>query len=88
MNNPKNVCRAATWPERNTDQKLEALRTQLLYLTWVIEDWSNRLGKLEVHQHSASGQVLSPIGGPAVALPPSTITSMVFSIGVILLDKF
>ena len=57
------------WPERDVEQKLEALRAQVLQLSFVIDDWRERLSKLEIHQHSASGQLLAPIGGPVVDSP-------------------
>ena len=70
--NQLTAAREKIWPERDIEGKLEALRQQVLQLSFVIADWRERLARLEVHQHSASGQLLAPLGGPVdYSKPPA-----------------
>lgn len=59
--NARLASREAIWPERDINQKLEALRQQVLCLTSIIEDWRDLLSKLAVHQHSENGALVLPL---------------------------
>lgn len=58
--------REKLWTERDTEQKLEALRQELLHLSYLCHDQRKQLERLMLHQHGAHGEILAPIHGPFV----------------------
>lgn len=51
------------WHERDRDEKLEALRDNLVQLFAAIQGCQETAQALLQHQHSASGQLMTPMDG-------------------------
>ncbi len=50
--------RDKTWNERNSDERLEALREQVTWLTYRLAEAEQMVAKLRYHQHSPSGEIV------------------------------
>ena len=57
----KLAMREKVWPERNADEKLEALKQSLCYALIHIEELRETVRHLTRHQHATNGEVLSPM---------------------------
>lgn len=56
------AARDKTWPERDRDEKLEALRNHIEHLTIVMHSQARRLARLEQHDHIA-GRIVTALQG-------------------------
>jgi len=54
-------CREKLWTERDVEQKLEALRQQLIYLTHKTRSSRGVLDVLMRHEHGVDGRLLVPL---------------------------
>ena len=54
-------CREKLWTERDVEQKLEALRQHIIYLTDNAQSSRGVLNGLIRHEHSADGRLLVPL---------------------------
>lgn len=52
------VVRDKNWNERNSDERLEALREQVTWLTYRLAEAEQMVAKLRHHQHSPSGEIV------------------------------
>jgi len=50
--------RTKTWPERNADEKLEALREEVRTLIFRLAEAEALIAKLRLHSHSPSGDIV------------------------------
>ena len=50
--------RDKNWNERNADERLEALREQVTWLTHRLAEAEQMVAKLRYHQHSPSGEIV------------------------------
>lgn len=55
------ACREKTWPERDNDGKLEALRQELGRALNLCEDLKRTVYALTNHQHGPGGELMVPI---------------------------
>ena len=60
--------RERLWTERDVEQKLEALRQQVVHLSYVIEQYNKNIDGLNIHQHAPDGRLLVPMFGASADL--------------------
>lgn len=48
------------WPERDVEQKLQALRDQVVHLTHTVDWMREALQKMEQHEHGNNGLLVPP----------------------------
>ena len=61
--------RDKSWNERNADERIEALREQVTWLTYRLAEAEQMISKLRYHTHSTSGDIfvrMSDIGDKIV----------------------
>jgi hypothetical protein len=64
------ACREKIWPERGIEEKLEALRREVLWLVEQTQDQQQAIGRLLQHQHGENGAVVVPMTENFPSYPP------------------